>query len=306
MEWDKNAANEFIRMPLAKSAKANAKLFAEKMARKSHRKRVILKDLEAAKKVTYGNISAEKRQRDLDRRVAEGETDLSQRMEQEGREVLTSGIDLFKVVLCPGESARCPNLNIELEEIKKELEMKLRALKVTEMMADIHGDDEQILAHHRVTISISGCPIGCTAPEVRSFSIQGVAKPKITDVVCNECYSCVDSCWQGAIIIRGGGPQINKSRCDFCECCVRACPTGKLVSEKRGYRIMVGGRFGRLHQVGSQLFRIADKKTLMAVVEAAVRTIREEADGYEDLTSVVNRIGVGPIFQRMYQQNEKD
>lgn len=304
MEWDNDAAAEFVRIPLTKSAKENAKLFAEKMARKGGRNRVALKDLEFAKKVAYGNVPEEKRRHQMDERVALGETDLWQRIESEGREILNREIDLFKVTTCAGQATKCRNLIIETEALKKEIEQKLGEMKVTEMMADLHRDDEPILAHHRFNISISGCPVGCTAPEIRSFGVHGVAKPKITDATCSECYACVDVCWKGAIVIRDGGPHISKSLCDLCGFCFSACPTGTIVSAGTGYRIMVGGRSGRFSQAGTQLFRNADKTTLMAVIEASARTIREEADGYEDLTWVVNRIGVGPIFQKMYRGAE--
>jgi dissimilatory sulfite reductase (desulfoviridin) alpha/beta subunit len=304
VEWDKVAAEEFARLPLSKSVKENARLFAEKMARKSRRNRVILEDVDVARKVAYGNVSEEKRQRQLDERVARGETDLRLRMEVEGREILKQETNLFKVVTCTGQATGCRNLLIETEELKEEIEQKLRELKVTEMMADLHRDDEPILAHHRFNVSISGCPVGCTAPEIRSFGVHGVAKPKITDAECSECYACVDVCWKGAISIRDGGPRISKTLCDLCGFCMKACPTGTIVPERQGYRVLVGGRSGRFSQAGVQLFRNADRQTLMAVIEAAVKTIKEEADGYEDLTWVVNRIGVGPIFQRMHYKKE--
>lgn len=304
MEWEKDAADEFARLPLAKSAKENTRLFAEKMARKGDHSRVNLEDLAFAKKVAYGNVPEEKRRRQLEERVARGEVDLWQRLENEGRELLKQESHLFKVTLCQGEATRCPNLLIGLEELKREMEQKLRQLKVTEMMADLHRDDEPILAHHRFNISISGCPVGCTAPEIRSFGVHGVCKPKITGVTCSECHACTDVCWKGAIVIKDGSPHISKTLCDLCGFCVRACPTGTIVADRTGYRILVGGRSGRFSLAGTQLFRNADKPTLMAVIEAAVKTIREEADGYEDLTWVVNRIGVGPIFQKMYGQKE--
>lgn len=302
MEWDGKAAAEFTKLPLSKSAKENTKLFAEKMARKNRHDRVTLTDLNFAKKVHYGNVSEEKRRSELEKRVSE-DAGLKSRMENEGSEILRRDSRLFKVEACAGQSTKCPNLIIDLDQLKNEIEQKLKDLKVTEMMADIHLDNEPVFAHHRFNVYISGCPVGCLAPETRSFGVHGVSKPKITDVTCKQCFSCVDVCWKGAITIRDGEPHINKSRCDFCDFCIRACPTGKIVSDKKGYRIMVGGRSGRFSQPGIQLFRNADKKTLMEVIEASVKTIREETDSYEDLTWVVNRVGVGPIFQRMYRGN---
>ena len=63
---------------------------------------------------------------------------------------------------------------------------------------------------------------------------------------------------------------------------------------------MVGGKFGRFHREGTELFREADKETLMDALEATIQTIKDESIGHEDITSIVNRIGVAPIFQRLY------
>jgi dissimilatory sulfite reductase (desulfoviridin) alpha/beta subunit len=300
MKWDREAADEFVSMPIAKSAKENTKVFAEKLARKAGSARVTLKEIEAAKKITYEDVTEEKRQRELDKRIAEGETDLRQRIEKEGREILAREIDLFNVEMCHAQYFRCRCQLIEVRGLQKEIEQKLRELKVSEMVADSLPDDERIMAHHRVSVSISGCPNGCTGPETRPFGIHGICPPVITDVTCSECMACVRACRRGAIAILDGGPVISAARCDLCGSCTRTCPTGKLVEESRGYRIMVGGKFGRFHREGSELFRQADKDSLMGALEATINTIKEESIGHEDITSIVNRIGVAPIFRRMY------
>lgn len=299
MEWDKAAADEFVKIPLSKRAKENSKVLAEKIARKNQSGRVTLKDIAETKKLLYQDVPEEKRQSDIDKRVAAGEKDLRQRIEDEGREILTRDIDLFNIELCTGESSSCRNRIIELAPLKEELAQKLRECKVSEIVADLHRDDERIMPHHRFTVSISGCPNGCTGPEAKPFGVHGVSRPMVTEATCSECFICADRCLRGAIIIKDGGPVINRDLCDMCENCVKVCPTGTLVSEKKGYRIMVGGMVGRFHQFGTQLFLMADKSTLMAALEAGVKTLKDEAVGYENLTKVTNRVGIAPIFQRM-------
>jgi copper ion binding protein len=305
MEWDSRAVAEFIRMPLAKSAKENAKVQTEKYARKNKSDRVTLKEIEQTKKVIFGDVPEAARQKEMDKRVAEGEKDLREKVEKEGREILARDIELFNVEMCHAQYFRCRSQIIDVREAKREVEKKLRELKVSEMVADMLPDDERIMAHHRFTVSISGCPNACTAPEVRLFGVHGISKPMITDAKCSECWACFERCRRGAIVIRDGSPRINTHLCDMCENCVKVCPTGKLVSEKKGYRIMVGGKFGRFHQVGYEVYKIADKEQLMAAIEAAVQTIREEAVGEESLTSIINRVGVMPIFKKLLQKDGK-
>lgn len=306
MEWDSKAVAEFIKMPLAKSAKENAKVQAEKFARKNKSDKVTLKEIEQTKKVIYGDVPEAVRLKELDKRVAEGEKDLKEKLEKESREILAREIDLFNVEMCHAQYFRCRSQIIDVRDIKRRVDKKLRKLKVTEMVADMLPDDERIMAHHRFTVSISGCPNACTAPEVRPFGVHGISRPMIVaGVECTQCWACVDRCRRGAIVIRDGGPKINVHLCDMCENCVKVCPTGKLVSERKGFRILVGGKFGRFHQVGYELYKMANIDELMAAIEASIKTIKEEAVGEESLTSIINRIGVMPIFEKLILKGGK-
>jgi len=300
MEWDSQAVNEFIKMPYATIGKENAKVFAEKVARKNRSDKVTLKEMEETNKVYFAGVSEEVRNKEIEKRIAEGETDLRQRMDKEARDILTREIDLFDVELCHARSFRCRNQIIEVRELKREVEQKLRELKITELIADLIPEGQRIMAHDRFRIPISACPNGCTAPESRPFGVAGAAKPTVTDTACSECFTCVDGCRKRAILIRNGRPEIDVTRCDWCGQCVKFCPDGVLAYENSGYRIWVGGSFGRVPQQGSVLFRMANKETFFRALEASIELIREESLGEESLTSIINRLGVAPLFQKIY------
>jgi len=300
MEWDNQAVEEFVKMPLADVMKETGKLFAEKWARKNSTGRVTLKEIAILKNVYYDRVPEEQRNRELDKRIAEGETDLRERMERSAREILKKKIDLFDVNICHARFFRCISQNIEVRELKKQVQRRLRELHVTEMIADLLGDHERILAHHKLTVSISGCVNGCTGPETDPIGISGVAKPRITDAACTECFTCVERCRRNAIIIRGGRPVIDEKSCDCCGNCIKFCPEHVFEAEETGYRIFVGGKFGRFHSDGYELFKMADKETLFRVLEATIGFIRENTIGEESLTSIIHRVGVAPIFKKIY------
>jgi dissimilatory sulfite reductase (desulfoviridin) alpha/beta subunit len=306
MEWDKEAVEVFVKMPLADVMKETGKLFSEKLARRNNSDRVTLKEIEETKRVYYDRVPEEVRNKELDKRIAEGETDLRERMEKSAREILKKGVDLFNVNLCHAKYFRCISQNIEVRQLKKEVEQKLRDLKVSEMIADMLRDDERILAHHKLTVSISGCVNGCTGPETSPFGVAGVSKPMLTEAECTECFTCVDRCRKNAILIRNGRPEIDAASCDRCGNCIKFCPSNVFASEESGYRIFVGGKFGRFHHDGYELFKIADKETLMKSLEATIDLIREESIGEESLTSIINRVGVAPIFQKLYQGGDNN
>ncbi len=305
MEWDSQAVDEFIRIPLSTSSKQQVKVFMEKVARKNRSDKVTLKEVEETKKVYFAGVPEEVRIKEFDRRIAEGETDLRQRMDQEARDILAREIDMFDVELCHAKNFRCQNQNIEVRELKKELEQKLRELKLTELIADLIPEGQRIMTHDRMRVSVSACPNGCTAPESKVFGVAGVAKPMLTDTACSECLTCVDTCRRRAILMRNGRPEIDFSRCDWCGQCVKACPDGVLAYENSGYRIFVGGHIGRFPQYAQVLFKMADKETLFRALEASIELIKEESLGEESLTSIINRLGVAPLFQKIYSMGAK-
>ena len=306
MEWDSQAVDEFIKMPLSTVAKENAKVFAEKVARRNRSDKVTLKEMEETKKVDYAAVPEEARIKELEKRIAEGETDLRERMIEEARDILAREIDLFSVNLCHAQYFRCRNQNIEVRELKKEVEQKLRELKVTELIADLIPDGKRIMAHDRFSVSISGCSNSCTGAEVRPFGVTGMAKPTVTDTDCSECFTCADGCARHAILIRNGRPEIDITKCDCCGSCVKTCPNGVFAFEDTGYRIFIGGASGRFHQTAYELFKIANKETLFRTLEACIELIREESLDEESLPSVINRVGVAPIFQKLYSVGGKN
>jgi dissimilatory sulfite reductase (desulfoviridin) alpha/beta subunit len=301
MEWDEKAVGEFIKLPLSDGAKSMAKVFAEKLARKNKSSKVTMKEIDGTKKVYFAQVTEDVRMKEFQKRIAEGETDLMQRMEKEAREILATDIDLFDVDLCHAQYFRCGSQIIEIRELKREIEKKLKELKLTEMIADMLHDDERILPHHRVGISVSACMNGCTGPEHRNFGVSGASRPVITDANCIECMACEERCPRNAIAVHDAKPVIDIAACDCCEACVKVCPNAVIVSEKKGYKIFVGGSTGRFHQPGHELFKLADKETLMKALESSIKTIKEQAVGEESLTHIINRVGVAPIYQKIYQ-----
>ncbi len=303
MQWDNDAIEAFVKMPISDGLKDTCKIYCEKIARRNKSDRVTMKEINQMKPVYYGRVSEEMRNKELDKRIAEGETSLRERMEKAARNILQNEADLFTVSMCHAQYFRCVSQNIEVRELRQEIIQKLRALHVTEMIADMLPDNERILAHHKLHVTISGCVNGCEAPEIRAFAIAGAAQPVVTSTECSQCYICVDQCRRNAILLRKGRPEIDLHTCDQCGNCIKFCPKGVFATADSGYRIFVGGRFGRFHRDGCMLFGITDKETLFHALEASIELIREEAVGEEPLDSIIKRIGIAPLFQKLYQKD---
>ena len=301
MDWEKAAVDAFVKMPVADGLKDTAKIYCERLARARNEQTVTLDDINRMKPIYYDRVSEAERDAEVDRRIAEGDTDLRARMQRSGQAILERECDLFTVTMCHAQYFRCISQNIEVRELQREVTAKLRELGVTEMIADMLPVSERILAHHKFKVTISGCVNGCEAPEVREFGIAGAARPVVTGNDCSVCYICVDRCRRNAILIRDDRPEIDMRACDHCGNCVKFCPNDVFAYEEVGHRIFIGGKFGRFHQDGYEVFKLADKETLFRALEAAVEYKREESIGEEPLSSIVRRVGIMPFFQKLLQ-----
>ncbi len=299
LKWETAAVDSFVAMPIGDSVKESIKLLSERRARKRGADCVTLADLDPVKRLYFKAVPEAKRNLEYEKRIAEGETDLRERMALSARAILAREIDLFKVELCDAQYFRCTCQNIELRGLKKEIEAKLRELGVTELIADLLPENERLMAHHRLSVAVSGCVNGCTMPEMRPVGVVGAVRPVVSDAAaCDGCFICVDRCRRNAILLRRGVPQIDARACDHCGECVKVCPHGVFSAAETGYLIRMGGKFGRFHQDGYEIFKIADKDTLLRSLGALVETIRAAAATEESVTSILNRVGIDGLLDR--------
>ena len=55
----------------------------------------------------------------------------------------------------------------------------------------------------------------------------------------------------------------------LCGACANECPEGAMTITERGYRVMVGGHFGRWHHIGKELFKMGDEEKVFKALEAS-------------------------------------
>lgn len=207
--------------------------------------------------------------------------------------------ELFIVTTCKSSH---PSRVTAVNDLKAEIEDMLRKLNVSGRILEKLSDGSPRRPHNRFSVSLSGCVNSCAMPETKSFGVAMVFTPEITEKTCSECFACVDACRRGALVIRDGAPHLDINLCDYCPDCVEVCPTGTLISCRQGFKIFIGGRLGRFHQFGYELFKMADRTMLFKALEASVEHFLTNAIGQEDFKSLLNREGLSPIYQRIYQR----
>ena len=296
MEWEREAEEYFDNNVMAgPSHLAMRKIYTEKIARQRKKEKVTKAEIEQTIK-DYNAFFGEEMMKKVCECFASGAgmPELPP-TEKEGK------LCLYQVETCHSKYFGCPAQVIDVREIVVPVIDKLDEYGITEILADkAHGP---LLSHSKFTVSISGCANTCTAPESKDIGIWGVDKPQVYhDAECSDCKRCFHTCWDSAIsFAEPAKPVINERLCKLCGACIKACPTGTLKSQMKGYRILVGGTFGRMQTLGKEVFRIGQKDDIFKTLDAVISLIKEKQEDEHFLAQVVDKVGLDYITSRVFQ-----
>ena len=296
MEWEQEAEEFFDSNVMAgPSQLAVRKIYTEKLARQKNKKKVTKSEVQQTIK-DYTDFFGEEMMEKVCKCFASGEgmPELPP-TEKEGK------LCLYQVETCHAKYFGCPSQQVDIRELVEPIIDKLEEHGITEMLADkAHGP---LLGHNKFTISISGCPNACTAPESKDFGIWGVSKPIVDhDAECIDCKKCFHICWDSAVSFEEPSkPIINERLCKLCGACIRACPTGTIKSQANGYRILVGGTFGRMQTLGKEVVRIGQKNDIFETLDATMSLIKEKQEDEHFLAQVIDKVGLDYITSRVFR-----
>ena len=148
---------------------------------------------------------------------------------------------------------------------------------------------------HKFKIAVGGCPNMCVKPDLNDLGIVGQRIPQIDLGKCRACKVCqvVKACPMGdAQVGPDGKITIDESLCNHCGRCVGSCPFGAVTEELTGYKVYIGGRWGKKTAHGRALERIfTSEDEVMDVVERAILFFRDEGISGERFADTVARLG---------------
>lgn len=147
---------------------------------------------------------------------------------------------------------------------------------------------------HKFKIAVGGCPNNCVKPDLNDVGIIGQCVPVLDAQVCRKCKTCQveKSCPMKAVHMEDGMPCIDRDICNSCGRCVARCPFHAMVAEKQGYRVYIGGRWGKRVGRGQPLARVfTDREELLATVEKTILFFRAYGQAGERLADTVARVG---------------
>lgn len=155
---------------------------------------------------------------------------------------------------------------------------------------------------HKFKIATGGCPNNCVKPDLNDLGIVGQLVPNFDEDMCNGCKKCKieKTCPMKAATVEDGVLEINKDVCNNCGRCIGQCPFDAIEEGTPGYKIYIGGRWGKKVAQGQPLFKIfTSEEEVLDVVEKAILLFREQGKTGERFADTIARIGFEEVEKQL-------
>ena len=163
----------------------------------------------------------------------------------------------------------------------------------------------QVKLPHKFKIAVGGCPNNCVKPDLNDLGIVGQRVPQVDLEKCRGCKVCQveQACPIRVAKVEGGKVVIDSAACNHCGRCVGKCPFHVIESYTNGYRVYIGGRWGKKTAHGIPLEKVfTSREEVLDVVEKAILLFREQGETGERFADTVARLG----FENVQDQLIRD
>lgn len=236
LAWDSDAAAALEKVPFLVRPLARRKV--EERVAAQGRQRVRLSDVAEAE-ARFRAVTGGRSQREM-----------ASLLPQENR----PGASLTVLEACRSGLTGCPHRLIDVEAWRQALEEWLAREQVSERLR-ARVSDAQVLYHHKLRLAVSGCPNGCSRPQIADLALVGHVRPEFHLDHCQGCGACARGCPDQAIAMIDDRPVWDEQACQGCLACQKACPTECIITSQPAARLLIGGKLGRhphLAQVAGQ------------------------------------------------------
>ena len=155
---------------------------------------------------------------------------------------------------------------------------------------------------HKFKIAVGGCPNNCVKPDLNDVGIIGQRVPLLDLEKCRACKICQveKSCPIHVVHMKDGKPVIDEAACNHCGRCISKCPFQAIRYAQDGYRIYIGGRWGKKVAQGKYLNKVfTDKDEVLDVLEKAILLFREQGITGERFADTVARLGFDNVQEQL-------
>lgn len=147
---------------------------------------------------------------------------------------------------------------------------------------------------HKFKIAVGGCPNNCVKPNLNDLGIIGQRVPEIDRSKCRGCKKCqVEmSCPIHVAKMQDDKITIDPKACNHCGRCIAKCPFGAVNESAVGYRVYIGGRWGKQVAEGRMLDRLfTSEDEVVELTERVILFFRDEGLSGERLADTIARLG---------------
>ncbi len=155
---------------------------------------------------------------------------------------------------------------------------------------------------HKFKIAVGGCPNNCVKPDLNDLGIIGQRQPEIDLSKCKGCKNCQvqNNCPLKVAELTDGKIQISLEKCNHCGRCIGKCPFGAVNESLTGYKVYIGGRWGKKAAEGRALDRIfTSEEEVIDVVERAILFFRDEGNSGERFADTIARLGFDYVQDKL-------
>lgn len=147
---------------------------------------------------------------------------------------------------------------------------------------------------HKFKIAVGGCPNNCVKPDLNDLGIIGQRIPDINYDLCRGCRKCTieNACPIKVAKLVDGKITVPENECNHCGRCVGKCPFKAFSGYTNGYRVYIGGRWGKKTAMGRPLDKVfTSEEEVLGIVEKAILLFREQGITGERFADTVTRLG---------------
>ena len=155
---------------------------------------------------------------------------------------------------------------------------------------------------HKFKIAVGGCPNNCVKPDLNDVGVIGQRIPTVCLDKCRGCKKCqVElACPIKTAKVVDGKINIDPQMCNHCGRCKNRCPFKAVTDYQDGYKIYLGGRWGKKVAQGRAMSKIfTTEEEVMQIIERAIYLFRDEGIDGERFSDTVARLGFENVERKL-------
>ncbi len=149
---------------------------------------------------------------------------------------------------------------------------------------------------HKFKIAVGGCPNNCVKPDLNDLGIVGQRVMKRDLDKCRGCNKCQVELSCPIKIAHVAEGKLVTEGCNNCGRCVGKCPFGVCDEFVDGYKVCIGGRWGKRVAQGQPLEMIFEtEEEVLKVVEKCILLFKEQGIAGERFADTIARLGFANV-----------